>query len=205
MIMGAWHIGRKRLPYDAEVEYLEWNGNDGQQCFVTGVVVDDNSYVIECDGRITIAGPVWNHLFHTYKNESTESTRVIVFETDLPKIYTGYRRQSGSQTLIAPAGFTFANRNVFRLEYRKLTVTPFDGSPMVFTLPPPSAPGDAGFLRADNYGEKWYYGLKVWHGGEPVLDWVPVRKGAVGYFFDRVTGELVEVYQNGLTVGPDNS
>lgn len=199
------------LPYDTEIDYIAWNPSTELQSravWKSDIKINDNNYVIECIGSISNiqTGSNLANLFLAYLDEQTEATRIIVHKNNLSNIYAGYKRQASQQNLITPSGFSFANKNKFRLEYKKLTVTLPNGTQSVNTLLAPSSPGDVGYLRSTYSTAKYrktYYGLKVWHNSELIIDWIPVRKGNTGYFYDKVTKKLINVLQTNIELGPD--
>lgn len=48
------------------------------------------------------------------------------------------------------------------------------------------------------------YSFKIWQNGTLVRDYIPVRKGTVGYLYDRVTHKLFGNAGTGdFVIGPD--
>lgn len=213
MLLGARQFFERRgaptppLPYDAEVEYLRRNNGTGIAVY-TGVYISDDNFVIECDCKIDSVAVPWVGPFSTYRNEQTESTRVLVFFSYLDRCYAGYRRMSSNQSILN--NIAWKERNLFRLEKRKLTITPHGGISYEYTIDAPSSTVDGGLemMVAGVSCDIYYYGFKILHDGVPVLDYIPVRKGSVGYFFDTVSGTLVGIDSGAsdqFIVGPDKS
>jgi len=195
------------LPYDAEVEYLRRNNGNGIAAH-TGVYISDNNFVIEFDCKVDSVAVGWTGPFWTYLNEQTEVTRVIAYNLYLNRFYAGYRRVASSGNVIYGVDWTV--RSLFRLEYEKLTVTPHGGIPAVYALYPPSSTVDGGLemVVAGNLCDVYYYGFRIFHNGNLVLNYVPVKKGGVGYFFDTVSMSLVGMDSSAsdqYIIGPDKS
>lgn len=192
---------RKRLPYDAEVEYLDFGGGGG---FVSEIRIDDNDYVLRCD-MMVLGAPTanWARYFGTYTSESAASTRVIAYNSTT-NFYAGYRRASNSQTQWSAGNYIYS-RFILELKYQSIRfLDPTSGSQIAGgALSAPSGSADTGRVALGGSRARFRcWGFHVAHSGVAVLDWIPVRVGTGGAMYDRITGALL---QSGTppTPGPD--
>ena len=205
------YLGRgagAKLPYDAEVEWLGRHKASGV-CVNTGVFIDDDDYTIECDCRISAVYAEWSGPYQAYYNEQTECTRVIMFSNDLSKMYCGYRRLASSQ---GRYDYDWTERKRSVLSYQNVKVYDTDGvlaTDHVLSAPSGNVrPGGEEVKLSGILNDCYWYGFKISHAGADVLDYVPVRKGDVGYFYDRVSGNLVGIdasVSDKFIIGPDKS
>ena len=203
MILGAWGLGRKRLPYDAEVEYLEPTGTQWIDIPTNGVA--GKYYSVE--GHITadtIANKVFfdtntlnQFLSRGYSSSSDSQTFTSTVGNSSTSggwyVYTGVQTQfKVSTTGVTIYGVFYplsrsltSNFSIFRL-FAKLSQT-FNYAPM---------------------SQLKLHDLQIYSDASLEHDFVPVRVGsganAVGYLYDRVSGELFGNAGSGaFIVGPD--
>lgn len=182
----------KSLPYDAEVEYLE---STGTQWIDTGVTATNNTHVNVRFSDYTVAG-AW--LFGARKAYQNSALGVYV--------------ETGSANNVWKRAFGNYTPNPFIFSTIDLGVTTFDYdmghftgtrevTPMTvnFTDTAPafdSSPYSIYMWMLNNGGSRTnvahakIYGFKVWESGILIRDFIPVRKGNVGYMYDRVSGQL---------------
>lgn len=178
--------GGGALPYDAEVEYLESNGN---QYIDTGFKSNQDTRLV-CEFEITSVIR-WSHPFGSLGG-TRGSNKILcaeVYSTEVMKSYYGLPSGSNRWTLSPMTGkyvYDF-NKNVhtvdgvsktytartFQADYNTLifSVTSYDGGVSE------GAPG------------KCYY-FKIYDNGTLVRDMIPVRVGQVGYMYDKISGTL---------------
>lgn len=204
MLLGArqytWPGGAK-LPYDAEVEYLE---STGTQYIDTGVVMANR--IIEAVYRIAIS------------DITTTTPQLIIgsyFDTSsLPKFQFYYQGNgwrdvdtTHSRTTLS-SGAGVGGSITVGTQYELMSKTVYrqniSTSPIFF------------FARNNQRGAQLFchglraYYLKIIADGTLVRDFIPVRVGsganAVGYMYDRVSGELFGNAGTGaFVIGPDAS
>lgn len=165
------------LPYDAEVEYLE---STGTQWIDTGVKGNENTRVELCISVSSLYSGAYSSIFGYY---GTNIDSVSIFgggTTRFGSRNTSFTTPSTNtiyQIAIDKAGFTVNG-----------TTTSWSQSAQFET-----AGNLIAFGRNDTtfglFSGK-YYSLKIYQNGVLVRDYIPVRKGTVGYLYDRVSGAL---------------
>lgn len=203
----AW--SGKPLPYDAEVEYLE---STGTQYIDTGVLANgefDVEYTIqtpssadftsqfmvggarsasqhlnlgqyEPNGRFTLGflGKYW-----------VAATSVIAANTRYTvKIHYAYGSQTATINGTNATSSTLTGTEALNLNVYLFKRNFYGASD---TIPPMKGR---------------MYALKMWRDGVLVGDFIPVRRGNVGYLYDRVSGELFGNAGTGaFVIGPDKT
>ena len=198
----------KRLPYDAEVEYLE---STGTQWIDTGVVATNNTRVKIAFSDYTQAGS-W--LFGARRGFKDAALGVY---TDTGNTNNNWRRAFGNytsgyfvfstidlgvSTFDYDCGhFTGTREKVpITVEYTD-TASAFDSSPYNIYLWTVNLAGTAGAVSSAKI-----YATQIWQNGVLVRDYIPVRKKTVGYLYDRVSGKLFGNAGTGdFVVGPDKN
>lgn len=198
-------LGVRRLPYTAEVQYLQ---SSGTQYFDTGYAFTDG-YTFELDF------------------DGIESTKSVIGARD-NNVRTSVLYYSGTYGFaVNIAGFT-AQTTPFKLSpvvptsrmTFKMTVKSGKGSIWIdgtakYTNKAFSGPYVSGVtmaLFATKYGDGDFreitaskvYSLKMWQGGALVRDYQPVRVGTTGELFDRVTGAFAARVGT-FSIGPDKT
>jgi len=187
----------KRLPYDAEVEYLE---STGTQYVNTGVLIDTSTDTVE----IAFMPHTETSGYQAYYG--TDETGNGQFS--LRKNTNGNNIQVLKNTAVS-AGITADEK------WHTVKVTPnkaiVDGVDIALTQ------SDAQYTKslmlfarittADTitaYAKCRIASFKIYRNGTLVRDLIPVRKGTVGYLYDRVSGKLFGNAGTGdFVVGPD--
>lgn len=178
----------KRLPYDAEVEYLE---STGTQYINTGIL-PANNMSFDCAMMFTeltsgdhavldsrSSGGTRFQMAHTYANKWTVAiggsydANGLAVSTNT--FYQLHGEASNGQTLTL-----FANGS------QVATLTATGG---ISTIPIYALARNLG-ANVDAYSKARIYSLKIYVNGALVQDLIPVRKGTVGYLYDRVSGKL---------------
>ena len=171
--IGAW--SGKRLPYDAEVKYLE---SSGAQWI-------DTEYVPSAPDRIAVQA--------YFQGDDSYGNRVLLGIAS-PKLWitSGVCRFNGeNQAPIARLRVLGAWNSIsIDKDYCTCNGTTVPMSEGTFM---------------DNSLSLWLFGAngsttaktngrisscKIYHSGVLVRDYIPVRKGTVGYLYDRVSGQL---------------
>lgn len=197
--------GGKKLPYDAEVEYL-WNDGTSGVAVYTGLTVDDDKW--EIDWKIQQTGApsaLWASLGPTqYKDESSESTRCITWSNATNGMYAGYRRSANAQNLIQ-FDISSAPRRLI-LSYMRLKAYAGDELMNTFSLYAPSGSqaADVNMRISMSSAKMRLYYFKMLHDGVTMFDAYPVRftnalGNSDGALYDRVTKKLF----GSFLYGPD--
>lgn len=186
------------------IEYLESAG--GIQWIDTGIVVDDNNYVLKCDmERTQVPSLAWCGYFGSYPL-STQSpcTRLINSGTSV-NLYVNYSRVgSGGNTAPGYTIFDPSVRTVYMLYNGKLDY--YRNEKLFYSLSISAPNGiDTDTIRV--FGDGAYmrlYRFSIMYNGEPIIDLIPVRDDVVGCLYDTISGQLF--YNEGtdeFIVGPD--
>lgn len=181
---------RKRLPYDAEVEYLQ---STGTQYIDTGVVVTQTTKM-RLDVSIVKGLGNFGCIDSTDARCHSDSTAYV------------FRVGSASDAYDFPAD-TRVNVTV---DIQNLVYT-INGISTSMTRPG-ELPIVTFGLFARNLRGTWtpcsmtVYAVQFYSNGTIVRDFVPVRKGDAGYLYDRVSGQLFANAGTGsFTIGPDKT
>ena len=217
MIAGRHSMMAQRLPYDAEVEYVE---STGTQYIDTGVSPGNNAL----DFSLTVVNLVASGALGAFGCRSDISDGVYVATN-----YSAFFRQNpGSEMRADIINNGYARTTaltagvVYRLDYdcatNTLTKTNLDAGASASFSASAKAQNDNTFLLfgINTAGTKAagaqmrIYAATFSVGGVIVRSLVPVRVGsganAIGYLYDRVSGELFGNAGTGVFVlGPDKS
>ena len=204
----------KRLPYDAEVEYLE---STGTQYIDTGVPYD-SSVACECLMAKTSNTISSNYIFGILWASADSSTvrrwavSYNAYNSSLGRLYPQYDTTTNmyNPTLLRNDVIhkLQANSTTFAVDNTSVNVTSTtfdpttDVSIYIFarhTYAPQLDPNPVTGPQAFRL-----YSFKIWKSGGLVCDFIPVRKGTVGYLYDRVSGRLFGNQGTGaFVIGPD--
>lgn len=180
------------LPYDAEVEYLEY---DGLEYFDTGITPNQT---IEFEAQIQpINANVGSYAILGTRNSSTNTGTTSLFAlaiwsngTNIALNDNGY--DSGWKNVLsysAPSVISITARKM----YKDGTLAASSGKTNTFSFDV-----TYGLLRNHLIGNwdarrgtsgRIFY-AKIWKDGELVRDYIPVRVEQTGYLYDRVTETL---------------
>ena len=175
----------KRLPYDAEVEYLE---SSGTQYIDTGL-----DYFADFEIGIKLRENVSN------KSLGTSSTMCME------------RRNAKNPVWLLSVNGSPRYSSASIVDYHVMSwkggVFAADGV-TASTISNPFASGTMTLFGAGGqYYPNMIYACKLWDAnGVLVRDFIPVRNGTVGYLYDRVTGKLFGNAGTGdFVLGPDKN
>lgn len=196
----------KRLPYDAEVEYLE---STGTQWIDTGVLPD-----FDMIARITLSYQqnsvyaAWGTRGTSYYNRAYTSA----YNTTTISTSTFYGGQFDNVIANNITNIKPAVGQIFDFKLSKdggwldgVKVNGWNGTPQPFT------PYGTIYLFGRNDPANTKSVCRIYHfslelNGELVRDYIPVRKGTVGYLYDRVTRKLFGNAGTGdFVLGPDKN
>lgn len=174
------------LPYDAEVEYLE---STGTQWIDTGVVYQNN-YDIDCNFACSATGSASRFVFGVYGNGLNRQVAANTISNWHTASANLYLYKGSLHTGVANNAVNNIRLRGMQWNYNG---TDYD-SPWTFD----ASEGKTMYLfAANNLGTASYfftgriYSFKIWDAnGTLVRDFIPVRKGTVGYLYDRVSGRL---------------
>lgn len=206
---GAWS-GGKRLPYDAEVEYLEGvagayintgvrPGEDATVSFVFMMPSEWASYTSYWDlfgcnngetNRFCFAKQQAQYAFWRIGDKSN---------IGLNNISTKYGVKIDEKIVVSNGTYSETSAALSANRTGTYSGTLADKEIYVFKANSPSnyAPTVDG-LR--------FYEVKIWKSGTLVSDLIPVRVGSVGYLYDRVSGKLFGNEGTGnFVAGPDKA
>lgn len=185
----------KRLPYDAEVEYLE---STGTQWIDTGVNAKQSLKI----RAVFESSATSSHFVYGVRAGDSTITCAAGFGTSL-----GYARWGTSAYAgVVPSGLVDITQdssgvivNGTSSSYSATqTVVEQSGYTMVVF----AGRNSATTVTSNMVGK--FYSCKIWDNGVLVRDYIPVRKGTVGYLYDRVTGKLFGNAGTGdFVLGPD--
>lgn len=185
--------GSKKLPYDAEIEYLESSGN---QYIDTGVVLDATMTV-----RVLYDYIQYGFVFGARNNNMSDGYSGVTNE-----IYGhGYHIRYGNKVLyqlntdlrgtndvvISPTGVVLNGKTVSVATYGDAF---FSGHCFLFTINNGGSPylGEYAFNRIRRFSI------------DNIIDLIPVRVGQVGYMYDKVSKQLFGNSGTGdFILGPD--
>lgn len=183
---------QKSLPYDAEVEYLQSSGTQYIDTLINPLVSPKAEIEIEFfnKGDYDIIGNIisGSSTFLLNRNSNFGYSRYAS---------TSYNTLANVFPLNAKVKVLFYDE-VFVNGVKKTThndvYTYSNSQSNIFIFK--SSRGKNAHLK--------YYSCKLWDGNTLVRDFIPVRKGNVGYMYDKVSGQL---FSNGGTgnfiFGPD--
>ena len=188
----------KRLPYDSEAEYLE---STGTQWIDTGVLAGQD---IKIEAHFyRDASPSQ----FAYGVRSGSTTICCATGYGSTESISGYVRWgSTAYTAAIPPGDVVISQDkngvVVNGRASAYTATQTVVSLTGYTIALFAAKNSATTVTANLYGKIYY--CKIWDNGVLVRDFIPVRKGTVGYLYDRVTGRLFGNAGTGdFVLGPD--
>ena len=190
-------MGGKRLPYDAEVEYLE---STGTQWIDTGVKKVTTT-TIDC--LFSLTDTATSAVFGARRAQSG-TERCVLFN-----LGTSFRFDALNQLSFNIAPNT---TSIFRFEYdgSNATITDTTTGRVVSGAVNIGTDGamDIALFACNtngtvgNYLKGRIYSFKIWDNGVLVHDFIPVRKGTTGELYDRVSGKFAERHGD-FVLGPD--
>lgn len=192
---GAW--SGKRLPYDAEVEYLE---STGTQFINTGIIATEDTRVKATLMTLSTGNKNW------FGGQVMPGNNGFVFNSySVDKLE--YCFGSGGWVRVNVANIV---GRIFTVDFGKNCLV-IDGNtvsiPSYKTFDKQSAP-IAIFIRVGGiaYIEGRLYAFQIYQSGVLVRDFIAVRVGTVGYLYDRVSGQLFGNLGTGdFIIGPDKT
>ena len=195
----------RRLPYDAEVEYLE---STGTQWIDTGVVATNNTRVKIAFSDYTRAGAWLFGARRAYKDSalgvytipSGNNVWFRAFGDFVSRDFTFSTVDLGVSTFDYDCGhFTGTREKVPITVDATDTASAFTSSPYNIYLWTVNLAGTPGAVSSAKM-----YATQIWQNGFLVRDFIPVRCGTTGYLYDRVSKRLFGNAGTGnFVLGPD--
>lgn len=187
----------KALPYDAEVEYLESAGN----CIISTDFIptgDDIRIQTKVLYKGYTDGSSYIPWFYTYVNEQTNAYRIIRASTSTTSIllYNGARANGGG----VPYNITL--NNIYNIDFNRNRYTINTSSGNLSTVKGTENSGYL-YLFSPKFKGAFFF-FRLLKEDVLMLDLIPVRKGNVGYMYDKVSGQLFGNAGTGqFILGPD--
>ena len=195
----------KRLPYDAEVEYLQ---SSGTQYINTGVKFTADNARVKFTASVTYAS---DKALCGSQNHSAENNYgfVCYLYSNAMRIYAGTSNTGATASLVD------GNAHTVDLQANSGTLTKtIDGTISTHNYNGTIVSGEdftiftswrvSGSSMTARCVSAKIYAFQIWNNGVLVRDYIPVRKGTVGYLYDRVSGKLFGNAGSGdFVLGPD--
>ena len=186
----------KALPYDAEIEYLESAGN----CIIRTPIIPTGDD-IRIQTKVLYKGwtdnTAWEALFAAYTNEESNTYRIIRKNVGVDVLlYNGTKANRGGISFRAATGTIYnidLNRNRYTINTSSGNLSTLKGTE------------NSGYLNLFSPKFKGaFFFFRLWKDDVLMLDLIPVRKGNVGYMYDKVSGQLFgNVGTEQFILGPD--
>lgn len=181
----VWEKGGVQLPYDAEIEYLQTDGN----AYINTLLASGND-AMEFKFRVTSFSS-YGAIFGNYVAEASNVYRLILTNANNGTYYANAGNKAGNALTV-----TSININRDHVVSMNRTAITVDGRSLSFanTQGAQNTTNYALFARningeRINSGTRIYY-FKITQGDTLVRDFIPVRVGQVGYMYDKVSGQL---------------
>lgn len=194
-------------PYDCEVEYLESSGGTTGPIIRTDYIPNVQDIDIEYEwmplGYRT--DDLWVSYFTAYTDEQKRTYRVIRdvnSVTGAVRIYNGSRASGGG--IVVNTRLNEVNKLIMYGSTREYNLNGINGTLSDYLSI--TGTDNIGAVQTSKYTEQRIYHLKFTENGKDALDLIPVRKGNVGYLYDKVSGRLFgNIGEEGsyFKIGPD--
>ena len=193
----SFAAARKRLPYDAEVEYLQSSGTQYIDTGVGGGSDTDfelNVMMPSPTGRQIAGARFTSSNFRYVQIQSNPSGNILFAYNNTQTQNAGaYKTLSGWMTLRATGSSCYVDDVLlYRFAAAQFASA---GTIWLHATRGASAQGTAA-LRIST--------ARIWSGGALVRDYIPVRVGTTGEMYDRIGGTFATRVGT-LTVGPDKT
>ena len=192
------YMGSKSLPYDAEIEYLDF-GNDGTNVIDTNVVL--STYDITIKTKIYYSGysssGSYQSWFSAYTNEQSDTYRIIRNGSSSSQVlvHNGTRAQGQGN------GVSVQLNTLYTIEIYPTYITMNN----VQTVFDHNGHGNKNTGSMKLVRMRYYY-FQVIKGNDIILDLIPVRIDTTGYMYDKVSKQLFANTGTGsFVLGPDKT
>lgn len=192
----------KALPYDAEIEYLQGDGNQ----FINTDIVPTNTTGMSID----MLSLVTSDAYACGVRDTSGNTRFCIGQHNQVYFVWGVFSAQTTGTILLQGYKVHAELNMYNS--RQFV---YSGNNQSETLSVPSSLGFTPVNKIRLFGAAGInqsymkfvgniYSFKVTNGTNLVFDAIPVRVGTVGYMYDRVSGQLFGNSGTGdFVLGPD--
>ena len=196
----------KRLPYDAEVEFLE---STGTQYINTGIKPGPNTRVEITFAMTTFTANCGLFGARGAAAADSKSYNLFIINNRVARVrwdWSGsgnYQTSQAETSTAATYVLGAAGGNITRDGTTLMSVssskTAIDYPLYIFNMNNVGSPFSTG-------ANARFWSVKIYEGQNLVFDGVSVRKGTVGYLYDRVSGKLFGNAGTGdFVLGPDKS
>ena len=171
-------------PYDAEIEYLESDGNQIIRDYDLILIGYDNTIETKISFLGYLSGTSDNIILGAYTNSTSNAYMLSRRGTINTQINVVWGRNAGN-------GATTANIVLGTITDIKLypTYGTINGSNITYKTS--TGNQNTSFFRIINKNVlQRLYSMKITKSNNVVLDIIPVRVGQVGYMYDKVSGKL---------------
>ena len=182
-------MAEKRIPYDAEVEYLE---STGTQWIDTGVYGNSDT-VAELSFAMTDSARSDAGIFGSRKGYQQDCFTILRVASSQGAFWMHYGNERTSANYISTVIGNTTAWHTARLA-RSWNIDTSTGTAGQYTF---TTPTTLKVFAADiSASGRWYAkmrlaSLKIYDANNVLVrDYIPVRKGTVGYLYDRVSGKL---------------
>lgn len=199
----------KRLPYDAELAYLDTNGAYA----VTQTSLANEDYV-RIVATLTLQAWSGDQLVGTFPTQSATSGEKykigsrLIANSASPQYFLdiGFRRcysnrwylnQKTSLDLTASPLPSFYVNGTLRSVTNQYWGGSIDSTTPLSICSYADGTGQRGKLRIES--------LAIYQSSGPAIEIIPVRKGSTAYLYDRISGEMISAIGGTFVGGPDKS
>ena len=195
---------KKALPYDAEIEYLE---STGTEWIDTGIVPDFST-------TVKMNGIIYKGQGYYLAGARTGSATANMFVPLMARDgnFTRFFLGSDTSSTLVSNGYDVAQEIHFneyqthKVYIRGSLVKTFSAGNVVDTQTTLALFGINGTGRNHSTGKIRITYCQIFVDGVLTRDYIPVRKGTVGYLYDKVTKQLYgDVNGGSFSLGPDKN
>ena len=193
------------LPYDREVEYLESTGTQ----LIDTMIYHNTSNTVKFKIRLPGLTNAWASSYSAYKDEDSATTRIIRNGINRSSILVYHGNKAGGggalinrdsvigdNTIQVYEGYTQPNLCAIKYINSEVYYNISLNSPLVSILP-----ATMKLFSSQFPGSRIYY-FSI----DNQCDFIPVRKGKVGYMYDKVSKRLFGNQGTGsFIIGPDKT
>jgi hypothetical protein len=183
LLMRRRLMGKKSLPYDAEVEYLE---SSGTQYINTEVVPDSTTNIAINFETLIITGNTGGFFFGCRVSSRSNTFDFLqyynnkqIFRWDYGTVLRNGPDVAAGLHIVTTSG------NNLTLDGTTLTTGAFQATTLPIYLFALNNNGSATCHPSCRI-----YSFKIYKSNSLVLDFIPVRVGQVGYMYDKISGTL---------------
>lgn len=174
----------KGLPYDAEIEYLE---STGTQYIDTGLVIPQTTIEVKC---------VFQLEFTSIPTSTTSNMYIVSLPNAGVQVYTAYSKMynQGADTDTMYTGQEYLIETITTASRRSIQINEGAIALQTFTRGITGQHlyllGNEDFVLNGRNSKAKHQFYKVFFDDVLMLDLISVRKGNVGYLYNKVSGQL---------------